>query len=249
VRDLKTGKERIARVAEGQRGRGIWEGFTVYEPRDAWSPDGLYLVYWDDRCMDEGSVPGGIVCHLHELRFLSLEPDSACGEELVLGRYTFGGWAPGQSHMVLETLVNEAGEKVQRLPCAHRNSDGTLQDVPVRYPKHAIALFQNYWNTIVVGGLHEKKLALWRNMSERVQMKNKLSARLESSRKVYERVKDTLGPSEQQTLILYGDLADLDREGEVWMIESFMGCPCSEVAGYVDAKTGRLIFVWVMPEG
>jgi len=249
VRDLKTESERIARVAEGQGGRSIFEGFSLYETREAWSPDGLYLVYWDNHCIEEGSVPEGIVCHLHELRFLSMEPDSACREELVLGRYTFGGWAPGQAHTVLETLVNEAGQKVQRLPCATRTSDEMLQSVAVNDPEHAIALFQNYWDSIVIARLREKSRVLWQSMSERVRMKKKLSARLESYRKVYDRVKDTLSPSERETLILYGAIPDLNREGECWVIQSFTGCPCSEVAGYVDAKSGRLVFVWIMPEG
>ena len=54
---------------------------------------------------------------------------------------------------------------------------------------------------------------------------------------------------ERETLVLYGELADLDRGGECWVIESFIGCPCSEVAGYIDPKTGQLMSVWIMPEG
>jgi len=248
VRDLRTQKERTARVAAGQAGRDIFEGFSVYETRDQWSPDGLYLVYWDNQCMEEGSVPGGIVCHLHEIHFLGMEPDSTCREELVLGRYTFGGWAPGQAHTVLETLVNEAGQKVQRSPCA-RGKTEELRSVALNDPEPAILLFQNYWDSIVVAGLREKSRTLWQSMSERVRTRKKLSARLESYRKVHDRVNDTLTASERETLILYGALSDLDREGEGWVIESFNGCPCSEVAGYVDAKTGRLLLVWIMPEG
>jgi len=86
-------------------------------------------------------------------------------------------------------------------------------------------------------------------MSDRVRTRKKLSARLESYRRIYDRVKGTLTPSERETLVLHGALPDLNREGECWVIESFTGCPCSEIAGYVDAKTGRLVFVWVMPEG
>ena len=247
VRDLRTQTERPARVAAGQAGRGIFEGFSPYETREAWSPDGLYLVYWDDYCMEEGSVPGGIVCHLHEIRFLSMEPDPECREELVLDRYAFGGWAPAQGHTVFETLVNEAGQKVQRRPCALGKTE-ELRSVGVNDPEHAIALFQNYWDSFVLARLRAKGRALWQSMSERVH-KKKLSARRESYRKVYDRVNDTLTPSERETLILFGDLAELNGEGEGWVIESFNGCPCSEVAGYVDAKTGRLLFVWIMPEG
>jgi hypothetical protein len=120
VRDLHTHKERTVRVAEGDRGEGIFEGFSIYEGPDAWSPDGLYLVYWDDYCMNEPAVPGGVVCHLHEIRFLSMKPSPLCREELVLSRYAFGGWYRGRAHTVLEILINEVGQKVKRLPCARR---------------------------------------------------------------------------------------------------------------------------------
>ena len=125
-----------------------------------------------------------------------------------------------------------------------------LQSAPVRNAVGAIVLFQHYWESTVLSGLREgsQKKGLARTMSERVQ-KKKLSGHLVSYRKIYDRVKDTLTPFERGTLVLYGELADLDRDGEAWVIESFTGCPCSEVAGCVDPKTGRLMFVWIMPEG
>lgn len=120
VRDLQTGIERTVRVAQGQRGRGIFEGFSLQEQSGAWSPDGLYLAYWDDQCQDEPSVPGGAICHLHEIRFLSMQRTLGCREELVLGRYAFGGWARGQPHTILEILINEDGQTVPRSPCYDR---------------------------------------------------------------------------------------------------------------------------------
>jgi hypothetical protein len=250
VHDLIRGTERIARVAEGQRGNGVFEGFGLYETTQAWSPDGLYLAYWDNYCQDEGSVPGGVVCHLHEVHFLNMNALSACGEELVLSRYAFGGWARGQPHSVLEILINEAGEKVQRLPCADRKDNKVILKVPVKDAAQAIALFQHSWDSIVLPGLPDEsqKKTLARNMSERVRTKT-LSARLTSYREMFDRVNDTLTASERESLILYGVPGDLDRAGECWVIESFSSCPCSEVSGCIDAKTGGLIFVWVMPEG
>ena len=111
-------------------------------------------------------------------------------------------------------------------------------------------MFQHYWESTVLSGLRDgsQKKVLARTMSERMEKKN-LSARLVSYREIYNRVKDTLSPLERETLVLYGELADLDRGGECWVIESFIGCPCSEVAGYIDPKTGQLMFVWIMPEG
>lgn len=249
VRDVKAGTERTARLAEGARGKGVFEGFGLHENAQAWSPDGLYLAYWDNYCQEEGSVPGGVVCHLHEVHFLNMNTTSAC-PELVLSRYAFGGWARGEAHNVLEILINEAGQKVKRLPCANQKDDPVIPKVPVRDAAQAIALFQRYWDTTVLPGLplENQKRTLGNSMSERVRAK-KLSARRATLREIFDRVSDTLTPSERQSLILFGSLGDLDRAGECWVIESFIGCPCSEVSGIVDAKTGQLIFVWIMPEG
>ena len=117
VRDLKTGAERTARVAAGQRGKGVFEGFSPAEQSNAWSPDGLYLAFWDNQCNDEPAVPGGVICHLHEVRFLGMRRWSDCREELELGRYAFAGWVRDQPHTVLEILINEDGQRVPRSPC------------------------------------------------------------------------------------------------------------------------------------
>ena len=123
--------------------------------------------------------------------------------------------------------------------------------IPVGNAGQAIELFQRYWDSIVLPGLRkENPEKLWaQEMSWRVRAKDKLSARRQAYRDLYRRVKDTLSPEEQKKLILYGRLAELDREGEGWVIESLSGCPCSEIAGCIDVTSGRLIFVWIMPEG
>ena len=118
VRDVRAGRERIVRRAEGRRGEGNFESFSPLDPPDAWSPDGLFLAYWDDFCADEPAVKGGVVCHIHEIRFLSMNPLPPDTEELSLGRYSFGGWSG--HHTVLEILVNEDGRKVKRNPVRKR---------------------------------------------------------------------------------------------------------------------------------
>ena len=117
IRDLRTGRESNGRVAAGKRGQGIFEGFSLAEQANAWSPDGLYLVYWDNQCQDEPAVPGGVICHLHEIRFLNLRQPAGCRQELVLGRYAFAGWVRDQPHTILESLTNEDGQSVSRSPC------------------------------------------------------------------------------------------------------------------------------------
>ncbi|PYS59736.1 MAG: hypothetical protein DMF74_20580 [Acidobacteria bacterium] len=118
VRDLRTGRERTSRTANGDRGKGIFEAFDQYDDSRPWSPDGLYLAYWDDYCVAEPGVSGGVVCHLHEIHFLRMNARPLCREELVLDRYAFGGWARGSGHTILEILMNEeGGRKARRFPC------------------------------------------------------------------------------------------------------------------------------------
>ncbi len=120
VRDLRAGRERIARRTAGARGEGNFEGFFPLDLPRAWSPDGLFLAYRDDFCADEPGVKGGVVCHIHEIRFLSMNPLPPDMEDLVLGRYSFAGWTG--HHTVLEILINEDGRKVKRNPVRKRRN-------------------------------------------------------------------------------------------------------------------------------
>jgi len=121
VRDLRTGRERTARIANGDRRKGIFESFGQYDDSLPWSPDGLYLAYWDDYCLDEPGAAARAVCHLHEIHFLRMSARPLCREELVLSRYAFGGWAHGHGHTILEILINEEdGRKAKKLPCVKR---------------------------------------------------------------------------------------------------------------------------------
>jgi hypothetical protein len=116
VLDLHTGQERTARVAAGKRGAGVFEGFSLYEGHGAWSPDGLYIAYYQDSCIDEPGVEGGVVCHLHEIRFLRMRRQPLCRDDLTLDRYGFGGWVRGRAHTVWE--INAEGRRVKRTLCA-----------------------------------------------------------------------------------------------------------------------------------
>jgi hypothetical protein len=120
VRDLSTGRERTARAVEGARSKGIFEAFSQYDDSKPWSPDGFYLAYWDDYCLDEAGVSAGVICHLHEIHLLSMKTDPICRKELVLDRYAFGGWVRGRHHTLMAILINEDGRKTRRLPCAGR---------------------------------------------------------------------------------------------------------------------------------
>jgi WD40-like Beta Propeller Repeat len=116
VRDLHTRQERTARVAAGKRGAGVFEGFSLYEGSAAWSPDGLYVAYYQDACIDEPGVGGGVVCHLHEIRFLRMRRQTLCPDDLALDRYGFGGWVRGRAHTLWE--IDAEGRRVKRTLCA-----------------------------------------------------------------------------------------------------------------------------------
>ena len=63
------------------------------------------------------------------------------------------------------------------------------------------------------------------------------------------RLNDTLTATERQTLILHGSIVDLEKHsGECWQVESYGGFGNS-LSGYLEADTGRLIVLWVVPEG
>lgn len=119
VRDSRTGTERMARLANGSRDTAVFEGFSLYEQNPAWSPDGLYFAFWADYCRSEPAVPGGVVCHLHEVHFLSMK-QSDCRTGLVLGRYAFAGWAQKAPHTVLEIPEYADSRTNRRSPCAAR---------------------------------------------------------------------------------------------------------------------------------
>ncbi len=61
------------------------------------------------------------------------------------------------------------------------------------------------------------------------------------------RVENTLSPEEQKTAILRGTIPDLKRAGECWEVHFFGGS--SSLTGYLDTRTGKLVFLWLIPEG
>ena len=63
-----------------------------------------------------------------------------------------------------------------------------------------------------------------------------------------DRVADTLSPSEQDRLILFGNVAALDRKGNCWTVVS-PGDFGISLAGHLETDTLKLVFLWVVPEG
>jgi hypothetical protein len=115
VLDTRTGRWRTVRTADGRRGDGIFEGFSIYDDLPAWSPDGRYLAYWDDYCVDEPAVAGGVVCHTHDVHVLELDRAGSAADEVVLGRYEFGGWVAGRPHSLWQLDINSGAKRIRTL--------------------------------------------------------------------------------------------------------------------------------------
>jgi RNA polymerase sigma factor (sigma-70 family) len=76
----------------------------------------------------------------------------------------------------------------------------------------------------------------------------KLKAVRQSFKEALARLHDTLTPAEMPNFIVHGAPVNVPDVGDCWTIESF-GSGKSEVVGYLDAATGRLVLLWIVPEG
>src|SRR5262245_14493090 len=74
------------------------------------------------------------------------------------------------------------------------------------------------------------------------------SVKRQTFRDGHTRVTDTLSPKEHTSAILLGDTKALNRADECWTIEHVGGFAAA-LAGYVDAQTGRLEFLWLISGG
>jgi hypothetical protein len=110
----------------------------------------------------------------------------------------------------------------------------------------AIAQFRASWSEeIVPGATTEGRRRLVDGWSEAIAGQ-KLDARRVDCAEGHTRVRDTLGPSETD-LVLFSSIQAFDRSGPCWEIVAVRGF--HSVLGYIDAKTGALVFAWLVPEG
>lgn len=82
-----------------------------------------------------------------------------------------------------------------------------------------------------------------------IKDRDHLHARRLTCQACFERLDGTLTQQERQSLILFGAVDDLrGHAGECWEIMSF-GTFGQSIEGYLDASTGRLLVLWIVPEG
>ncbi|TWU38604.1 hypothetical protein [Novipirellula artificiosorum] len=76
-----------------------------------------------------------------------------------------------------------------------------------------------------------------------------LHARRLTCQACFQRIDGTLRQDERQSLILFGTIDDLrGQAGNCWEIMSF-GTFGNSIEGYIDVDTGRLLVLWIVPEG
>ena len=112
---------------------------------------------------------------------------------------------------------------------------------PIANAAQALKAFQGAWDEEILPN------AIAASRTGDVHAARGASARLGPCREGYERVKDTLGRKEIE-LWIFSALPALDRPDQCWEVNVPTG-HFNEIIGYLDPKTGALIFAWLVPEG
>lgn len=111
--------------------------------------------------------------------------------------------------------------------------------------KEAVTAFQRLWRESLAKKLESSPHFVL--LSHLYAEPDRVFARLQTSSESLQRVSGSLSADEMKRLIVVGTLADLKPERQVWAVTNPGGGPGFEA--YLDAKDGRLIFLWVVPEG
>jgi len=76
----------------------------------------------------------------------------------------------------------------------------------------------------------------------------RLSAHASTSLEVHKRVSSTLLPDQMKTAIRVGSLPKLLPDRKVWVVSHYIDV-FSGFDAILDAKDGKLVFLWYIPEG
>ena len=116
---------------------------------------------------------------------------------------------------------------------------------PIDVEAVAIAAFREAWDEEVVPTTSRDRLvAEW---SEAARSRP-LHAERGPCVNGHRRVDGTLSAEERQRLVLFGTIPALDKDGTCWMVRVWRG-GFETIMGYLDASTGSLLLVWLVPEG
>ena len=125
--------------------------------------------------------------------------------------------------------------------------DSPMQRSAIDTPDQALAAFEAGWELELVPALSRTRpevVTHWQNAMTDPMLHRSASRMM--CREASARVRDTLTPGEE-TSILYGEVANLDRDEDCWEVHVSLGF--STLLAYFLAETGALLFAWAPPEG
>lgn len=111
--------------------------------------------------------------------------------------------------------------------------------------QEAVATFQRLWRDSLSKQLEANPH--FKLLSALYAEPGRVSATLQSSSFIHQRVSFSLTAEEKKHLILVGSLKDLEVERQIWAVVNPGGGPGFQA--YLDARNGHLIFLWIIPEG
>jgi hypothetical protein len=110
----------------------------------------------------------------------------------------------------------------------------------------AIGIFERFWHRELLPGLEEPKKRFVLALGEKVP--GQLQAGASTFDQFRRELDYSLMPAERRELILYGSPEGLPAAGACWRVESGGGFG-AEIRACLDPTTGKVIVVWIAPEG
>jgi hypothetical protein len=115
-----------------------------------------------------------------------------------------------------------------------------------RTPDEAVAAFRVIWRESLAKSLETNSHIV--QLKHQVFEAGRVGARIESSEASHKLVTITLSKQEKKQLILFGRLEDLRPDRKVWAITN-PGDSGIGFEAYLDQNNGKLLFMWIIPEG
>jgi hypothetical protein len=153
------------------------------------------------------------------------------------------GCKPGATDSTRLATSNggESAESISPIPVGESGSVSGPEDAGA-----ALDAFQSQaFNSLPKDLSSESRAFAVRTIKDREH----LHARRLTCQACFQRIDGTLRQEERQSLILFGTIDDLrGHAGNCWEIMSF-GTFGNSIEGYIDSDTGRLLVLWIVPEG
>jgi ATP-dependent protease HslVU (ClpYQ) peptidase subunit len=117
---------------------------------------------------------------------------------------------------------------------------------PPSSPDEALAAFRVIWKSTLAEKLASSTHIV--QLRHQVYQEGRVAARQLQSAECHKLVSSTLSADEKKRLVIYGTLDDLNPDRKVWAITN-PGEDGNGFEAYLDQKTGKLLFLWIIPEG